>query len=135
MNILHQIYPVKDRKIIVELPDSFSAASVEVIVLPLSQPDSHDLFQARTNEEKAEAVRQFLERDTTNFTAEQKEAYQQICYRLQQNQSDDSQRVAGLFAGLIQVADDFDAPLPDEALFWGERTDEYGVTLPDEFLA
>ncbi len=135
MNILHQIYPVKDQKIIVKLPDSFSAASAEVIVLPLVQTDLRNALQTVTGEERTEIIRQFLNRDTTNFTAEQKKAYQRICQRLQQSQTADSPRIAGLFAGLVQISDDFDAPLPDEELFWGKQTDEYGVTLSDELSA
>ena len=134
MNILHQIYPVKGRKIIVELPESFSATSAEVIILPFTQPDSRHTIRAPANDEKTAVIHQFLTRDTTHFTAGQKEAYQRICQRLQQNQTADLPRLAGLFAGLIQVADDFDAPLPDEELFWGKQTDEYGVTLSNESL-
>lgn len=136
MNILHQIYPVKDQKIVVNLPDSFSATSAEVIVLPLPQAQSPQILgQAIDRSEQTAVIRQFLARDITQFTIEQKEAYHQICQMLQQKLMTDSPRIPGLFAGFVQVADDFDDPLPDEEMFWGFGTDEYGVTLTDESVA
>ena len=34
-----------------------------------------------------------------------------------------------LFEGLVQIAEDFDAPLADKNVFWGENTNEYGMIL------
>jgi hypothetical protein len=136
VTILHQNNPVKDPKIIVELPDTFPATSAEVIVVPWPQTQSPPLsaYMADRDEQTA-VIHQFLTRDTTQFTVEQKEIYQRICEMLQQKQLADTPRIAGLFAGFVLATDDFDDPLPDEELFWGHSTDEYGVTLTDESAA
>jgi hypothetical protein len=51
--------------------------------------------------------------------AAQRQAYAQAYERLKQGRSADEPRVLGLFDGLGQISDDFDASLPDEDLFWG----------------
>lgn len=48
---------------------------------------------------------------------------------MQRGRQADEPRILGLFAGLAKVSDDFDAPLPDEDIFWGAETDENGVSM------
>ena len=50
------------------------------------------------------------------FSAGQREAYEHACEVLQQRQEADMSRILGLFAGLGEISEDFDAPLPDENL-------------------
>ncbi|RME63062.1 MAG: hypothetical protein D6790_05345 [Caldilineae bacterium] len=43
----------------------------------------------------------------------------------------DEPRRLGVFAGLVKVAEDFDAPLPDEDAWWGASTNEWGISTED----
>lgn len=124
---LHQIHKVEDGKIVVHLPAEFTAREVEVTIVPIGTADE---LPARTA--GAEAVLQrLLALDTSHFTEQQKQAFERTLQLLQKERGPNEPRIAGLFEGLIEIADDFDAPLPDEELelFWGSETDEYGMTL------
>lgn len=123
MTLMRQIYQVKDRQVTLTLPKNFSAQQVEVIVLPVTE--EKDVEGGKTA-----VIHSFLSLDTSQFTAEQLRTYKKTCARIQEDRTDDSPRIAGLFAGLVHMSDDFDDPLPDEHLFWGEGTDEYCMTLP-----
>ena len=70
-----------------------------------------------------------LSLDVSQLTKAQRRAYKRTQALLQRGRQADEPRILGLFAGLAQVSDDFDAPLPDEDIFWGAETDEYGVSL------
>lgn len=48
---------------------------------------------------------------------------------LRKRQGSREPRELGLFREFVHIADDFDAPLPDEDAFEGTDTDEYGVKL------
>lgn len=71
----------------------------------------HNLERARQS---------FLKMDTPNFTSEQLQAFVQSCKRVLAYNPGDRQ-LWGLYQGLIEVAADFDAPLPDDfvELFYG----------------
>jgi hypothetical protein len=71
----------------------------------------------------------FLTLDISRFTPQQRQLYQQNCMLLSHERSPKEPRLLGLFSGLVTIADDFDAPLADEALFWGAETDEFGLSL------
>ncbi len=124
MTTLHQIHKVKDGKIVVHLPAEFTANEVEVIITPVKETSSSTAYTA-----EEDAIRRLLNLDTSHFTEAQKQAFERTCQLLQKKRGPDEPRIAGLFEGLIEIADDFDAPLPDEELFWGSETDEYGMTL------
>ena len=70
----------------------------------------------------------FLAQDVSQWTTEQQQAYARTKKMIENGRRPDEPRILGLFSGLIEVSDDFDAPLPDEDSFWGEETDEYGMT-------
>lgn len=121
MQAIRQIKVVKGRTVVVHLPDEFPATDqVEVIILPAPSQAGGTLL---------DAVEQFLTIDTSQFTEDQRRAYAQASVLVQKGRHLDEPRLLGLFAGLVQMADDFDAPLPDEELFWGRSTDEQGISL------
>jgi len=123
MEAVRQFHKVMNGKITIELPVDFPADEVELIILPkqptvngyVPQPD--ELEQARQS---------FLAMDTANFTPEQMQSFVQSCKRVLTYKPGDP-RLFGLYYGLIWVADDFDAPLPDDIidLFYGSETDEW----------
>lgn len=71
--------------------------------------------------------------DTTNWTEPQLAAYRRIITTLKLP-PEKRGRQLGLCDGLIDIADDFDAPLPRdiEDLFWGSETDQFGMMLTAE---
>jgi hypothetical protein len=73
------------------------------------------------------AIARFLTLDEAQLPAAQRQAYAQAYERLKQGRSADEPRILGLFDGLGQISDDFDAPLPDEDLFWGGLFVEQGL--------
>lgn len=127
MLTLHQIYKVKNNKIVVYLPEDFSAEEVEVIILPVSEAGKQSAEVDIENNELTAVLDRFLKLDTAHFTDEQRQAYERTCQLLQHGRVSGEPRIAGLFSGLVQITDDFDAPLPDETLFWGANSDEYGL--------
>ncbi len=125
MYAIRQIQQVReDRTITVHLPPDFPADRIEVIVLPAEEPSGRE-------EPLDPAVRNFLEMDMSQLSEEQREAHARVVAYLQQEHDPDEPRVFGLFRGWIEVAEDFDAPLPPEIedLFWGSETDEYGMSI------
>lgn len=118
---IRQIKAVKGRTVVVHLPDEFPATDqVEIIILSVPTQAEGSLL---------DASEQFLAVDTSQFTEDQRQAYAQASLLVQKGRRPDEPRLLGLFAGLVQIADDFDTPVPDEELFWGKSTDEYGVSL------
>lgn len=128
MEAVRQFHKVTNGTITIELPVDFSADEVEVIILP-KQPTVNGHPQEPGELEQAR--QSFLAMDTTNFTSEQMQAFVQSCKRVLTHKPGDP-RLFGLYRGLIWVADDFDAPLPDDIidLFYGSETDEHGMSLP-----
>ncbi|MEA3341973.1 MAG: hypothetical protein U9R15_18575, partial [Chloroflexota bacterium] len=93
---------------------------------PIAEPLIASATEATT---EMTAVRHFLTRDTSHLTAVQRRAYRRAHAIIRRGRRPDEPRILGLFAGLVQIADDFDAPLPDEDMFWGKSTNEYGMSL------
>jgi hypothetical protein len=62
--------------------------------------------------------------DTSQFSTAQREAYGLACETLKQRPEADTSRILGLFAGLGEISEDFDAPLPDENLYWEDDTND-----------
>jgi len=127
MYAIRQVQRVRNHTVMVHLPKDFLTDRVEVIVLP-AQPSSDELGATKANQVSAD-VHRFLTMDTSRFTAVQRQAYNRACAIIRQGRNSDEPRILGLFAGLVQIADDFDAPLVNEGMFWGADTDEYGASL------
>lgn len=107
--MIHQVYPVKDNKIIIQLPKNLMISQAEVIVLPVMETESNSL---EAENDVTAVLTDFLNTDISHFTPEQKQAYLRTSQLLQQPKDENAPRVAGLFAGLGHISDDFDAPLP-----------------------
>lgn len=71
----------------------------------------------------------FLSLDTSKFSPQQMRAYRRLRTSLIQERGPNESRELGLFEEFVHVADDFDAPLPDEGAFEGAYSDEYGMSL------
>ncbi|HRJ44267.1 MAG TPA: hypothetical protein PL105_20410 [Caldilineaceae bacterium] len=113
MQAIRQIMQVVDRRVTIELPADFAGQQVEVIVQATQPPVN------RGDSALDPALRSFLELDTSAYTPAQREAYARASKPLRRGRRPDEPRILGIFAGLVEVADDFDAPLPDEDLWWG----------------
>ncbi|MEZ4734805.1 MAG: hypothetical protein R3E79_47540 [Caldilineaceae bacterium] len=126
MQALRQFHTAKQGTITIQLPVDFPTTEVEVIILP-KQPEA----VANQQDEGQAALQSFFTMDTSRFTPEMQVAYTRACARLRQSRKPDDPPLFGLFEGLIEVADDVDAPLPNEIteLFYGSETDEYGISL------
>ena len=127
MYAIRQIQQVHNHTVLVHLPTDFSTDRVEVIIFPI--PLSTAKLPVKLGNEAPAGARRFLTMDTSQFTAVQRQAYNRACAIIRRGRSPDEPRILGLFAGLMEVADDFDAPLPDEEAFWGQGTDEFGMSL------
>lgn len=123
MQAVRQYARVVDRQVTIELPADFAAEQVEVIVLPVEQVSHSAEMQTDP------AVAEFLALDTSAYSTSQLAAYERASALLRRGRASDEPRILGIFAGLVEVADDFDAPLADEDLWWGAETDEYGISL------
>lgn len=124
MLALRQIRPVKNHTVTIKLPLDFLADQVEVIILPAPA----QTFSPEVDADAA-AASLHLSVDTSRLTEVQHRAYERTQMLLKQGRKSDEPRILGLFSGLVQISDDFDEPLPDEDLYWGEGSDEYGVSL------
>ncbi len=124
MLALRQIRPVKNHTVTIKLPLDFLADQVEVIILPAPA----QTFSPEVDADAAAASLR-LSVDTSQLTKAQRRAYERTQALLQQGRQPNEPRLLGLFTGLVEISDDFDEPLPDEDLYWGEGTDEYGVSL------
>lgn len=111
MYAIRQIQTVENGKVVVQLPADFSASQVEVIVLPV--PGVNGATQ-QTHDEGIVAIYNILAMDTAHLNQEQRKAYQRTCTLLQEWLQTRKAPLYGAFAGLVEIADDFDAPLPDE---------------------
>ncbi|MFZ4659660.1 MAG: hypothetical protein ACOYNY_21820 [Caldilineaceae bacterium] len=129
MQALRQFHTVENGAIIIQLPATFPTNEVEVIILP--KESSVNGAYEEVDEGQA-AIQQFLTMETAHFTPEQHKAYERTCALLRKGRKPDDPPIFGLFEGLIEMANDFDDPLPDEIidLFYGSETDEYGISLP-----
>ncbi len=119
MYAVRQIKRIKNRMITIHLPDDFPGEQVEIILLPFRAGAEPVLV----NEE----MYHFMSREISQMTPDQQRAYEQARQTVQHGRQPGEPRVLGALSGLLQTSDDFDAPLPDEAAFWGEDSDEYGL--------
>lgn len=132
MQAIRQIKSVKNRtiKITVHLPEEFPTTDqVEVIILPAQPTDTELSARIEGQINAVDAIQHLLNLDTSHFTDEQQQAYEKTKMLVQQGRLPHEPRILGLFEGLMEVSDDFDMPLRDEELFWGDDTDESGLLV------
>jgi len=131
MQVVRQIQKVRDRTLVVHLPMDFQAEHVEVIILPFQfqrEERSAELSSGgKNNHEASAAIDDFMAVPPIDATNDERAAYDRVCAVLRHGRGADEPRILGLFAGLLQITDDFDAPLADEDLYGGIYTDAYGL--------
>jgi hypothetical protein len=130
MYAIRQMQTIKDGKIVVSVPVDFAPTNrVEVIILPAPVVNEE---LALTAADRQSTFQNFTNLDTSTLTSQQKIAYQSACAILDKGRQQSEPRILGLFAGLVTISADFDAPLPEDVfdLFNGSQTDEYGMSLP-----
>jgi hypothetical protein len=115
MQVVRQIQKARDRKVVVHLPEDFPLGEVEVIILPAAGSATFVADRDVTHE-LSTAIAHFLTLDTSHFSATERQAYEQARETLKRGRRSGEPRILGLFVQLAQMADDFDDPLPDEAL-------------------
>ncbi|MCA9966628.1 MAG: hypothetical protein KC423_20405 [Anaerolineales bacterium] len=73
---------------------------------------------------------QMQEQITYDWSETQQGTYQHLIEAVK-NFSPEKPRQLGLLTGLVKIRDDFDDPLPEtvEALFWGNDTDDFGLSI------
>lgn len=116
MYAIRQIQTVENGKVVVQLPADFPASQVEVIVLPVSATNG---MTQQGHDEEITAIYNILAMDTAHLNEEQRKAYQRTCTFLQEWLQTRKSPLYGAFAGLVEIADDFDAPLPEEIVDLG----------------
>ena len=102
MYTVYQIQRVKNRTVVVYLPQEFPLTNtVEVIILPVIEPTTEP-------EETigAAAIQHFLTLDTSCFTVAQQRAYDRASAIIRRGRSPDAPRILGMFEGLVQIAND-----------------------------
>lgn len=124
MQAIRQIVQVVDLRVTIELPADFAGQQVEVIVQATQPPVNGG------DASLDPALRSFLELDTSAYTPAQREAYARVAAQIYRGHQPSEPYPLGLFAGFVEISDDFDDPLPDEDLWYGAETDEYGISLP-----
>jgi hypothetical protein len=131
MQVVRQIQKVLDRTLVVHLPMDFQAEHVEVIILPVQlQREERSAAPSsgrQNNHEVSAAIDDFMAAAPIYLTDDERAAYDRVCTVLRHGRRADEPRILGLFAGLLQISDDFDAPLADEDLYAGIYTDQYGL--------
>jgi len=128
VHAIHQVLPIKDRKVVIYLPDDFPAGNAEVIVKPATS-SAFIPASISPDEDLEQGLDLFWSLDISDFSSRQREAYMRLKALLRKRQGSHEPRELGLFREFVHIADDFDAPLPDEDAFEGIYTDEYGVSL------
>lgn len=131
MQVVRQIQKVLDRTLLVHLPMDFQAEHVEVIILPVQlQREERSIEPSsgrQNNHEASTAIDDFMAAAPIYTTDDERAAYDRVCAVLRHGRHADEPRILGLFAGLLQISDDFDAPLADEDVYTGIYTDQYGL--------
>lgn len=110
MEAVRQFHKVTNGTITIQLPVDFPAEEVEVIILPKQtvvngHGDEHDAMQ--------QILQSFQNIDTSTFTSEQLQAFNRTCMLLRKGRQLNEPRQFGLFAGLVEIADDFN-DLPED---------------------
>jgi len=76
---------------------------------------------------------QMQQQNTANWSDKQRAIYQRLIETVKRY-TDKQPRQLGLCTGLVESDKDFDAPLPAalEASFWGNETDNFGISLAQD---
>lgn len=76
---------------------------------------------------------QMQQQNTATWSGKQQAVYQNLVESVKRYSSEQPRQL-GLCTGLVEIDNDFDAPLPTElaALFWGSETDEFGISLAQD---
>ena len=129
MYAVRQVVRVENQKILLDLSD-FPSEYAEEIVLPAKATDwgtngGHALAESVTEQ----TIRAIQALDASQMTDEQRAARERTLSLLAEKPQPGAPRRLGIFDGLVEIADDFNAPLPDEEIYWGSLTDEYGMSI------
>lgn len=129
MYAVRQVVRVSDNKIVLDLSD-FPAEYAEVIVLPSNgmKWDANGEY-ASAESVTEQTIRAIQAMDTNQMTDEQRAARERTLRLLAEKPQPGAPRRLGIFDGLVEIADDFNDPLPDEEIYWGSLTDEYGMSI------
>ncbi len=129
MYAVRQLLRVEDNKIVLDLSD-FPSEYAEVIVLPAKMGEWGTNEQTPPSEPiTQQTIRTIRTMDTSRMTEAQRAARERTLALLAQNPQPGAQRRLGLFDGLVEMTDDFNDPLPDEEIYWGSLTNEFGVNI------
>ncbi len=129
MYAVRQVLRVEDNKIVLDLSD-FPTEYAEVIVLPAKAGDwdtNGELSSAESTTEQT--IRAIQALDTSRLTEAQRSARERTLTLLAEKPQPGAPRRLGIFDGLVEIADDFNDPLPDEEIYWGSLSDEYGTSV------
>jgi len=114
MQVIRTIQKVEHGKIVVDMPSEFAGEDVEIIVFSVRDSGESAIQPGAVND----VIQRFLQIDTSSFTSKQLEAYHHAYEQLCKGRRSDEPRILGLTGGLVELAEDFDGPLPDEDLFY-----------------
>jgi hypothetical protein len=123
MQIIRAIQKVEDGKVVLKLPAEFAGEDVEIIVLPVRSITESPMFPTKV--ESGKAIQRFLQIDTSGFTQKQLDAYHHADEQIRKGRKPGEPRILGLTGGLVELAEDFNDPLPDEDLFYSNRCAPY----------
>jgi len=127
MYAVRQVVRVENDKIVLDMAD-FPTEYAEVIVLPAKAEDRGKNGHSVSPESIAqETIRVIQSLDTSRMTAIQQAARERTLALLAEKPQPGAPRRLGIFDGLVEIAEDFDDPLPDEEIYWGSLSDEYGT--------
>ncbi len=129
MYAVRQVVRISDNKIVLDLSD-FPSEYAEVIVLP-SNGTKWDANggQASVEATTEQTIRAIQALDTSQMSDEQSAARERTLALLAEKPQPGAPRRLGIFDGLVEISDDFNDPLPDEEIYWGSLTDEYGMSI------
>lgn len=113
MQVIRTVQKVEGGKVTVDLPAEFAGEDVEIIVMPVRA-----ITESTAWLEADEAVERFLQLDTSSFTSKQLAAYRHAYEQIRKGRKPGEPRVLGLTSGLVELAEDFNSPLPEEDLFY-----------------
>ncbi len=129
MYAVRQVVRVEDQRIVLNLYD-FPAEYAEVIVLPAKATDwgtngGHASVESTTEQ----TIRAIQALDINLMTDAQRAARERTLALLAERPQPGAPPRLGIFDGLVEIADDFNDPLPDEEIYWGSLSDEYGMSV------
>lgn len=129
MYAVRQVVRVADNKIVLDLYN-FPSEYAEVIVLPSNATNwganGEDASVELTTEQTIRAIQAL---DMSQMTYEQRAARERTLRLLAEKPQPGAPPRLGIFDGLVDIAEDFNDPLPDEEIYWGALSDEFGTSI------